>query len=112
MNGPMCTLVTRLECWQAETAAKLVAKAQRLARIAKADAAGRLELQRSASATASSLHRNGTEQKHLGRPASVSQSYVTHPTSASKEHLVSSIVQTVLTCSCNTYAAVTLGCVN
>ena len=104
MNGPLYTLVTGPWCWQAEIAAKLVAKAQHLARIAKADAAGRLELQRSASATASSLHRVGTEQKHMGRTASVSQSCVTHAANASEEHLVQCFVHTVMKRSCNTFA--------
>lgn len=103
MNVPLYTLVTSPWCWQAEIAAKLVAKAQRLARIAKADASGRLELQRSASATASSLHRGRTEQKHLGRSASVSQSCVTHAANASKEHLVQCVVHTMKR-RCNTFA--------
>ena len=81
--------VTRLWCWQAEIAAKLVAKAQCLARIAKADAIGRLKLQRSTSAaTASSLHRGGSEHKHLGKTASVSHNYFAHAASASKDRLV------------------------
>lgn len=69
---------------QAEIAAKLVAKAQCLARLAKADAGARLELQRSVSAAASSFHRDGTHQKSLSRTASVSQP---HAASTSEDYL-------------------------
>lgn len=84
MTEPWCTPVTAIWCWQAEIAAKLVAKAQRLARLAKADAGARLELQRSVSAAASSFHRDGIHQKSPSRTASVSQPHAAH---TSKEHL-------------------------